>query len=89
MKYFHRIIVVRNRSMDLYNKKYSNFSLLFRSQIIEVIADIRNTRGGLSGLTVKEIIEIARSVVSRKFEHKMTNNQVCLQLSQDSCNVSS
>ena len=63
--------------MDLYNKKYSNFYLLFRSQIIEVIADIRNIRGGLSGLTVKEIIEIARSVVSRKFEHKMTNNQVC------------
>ena len=63
--------------MDLYNKKYSKFYLLFRSQIIEVIADIRNIRGGLSGLTVKEIIEIARSVGSRKFEHKMTNNQVC------------
>ena len=44
---------------------------------MDVIQEVRVVRGGLSGLTVKEIMEIARTVIIKKYEHKMTNNQVC------------
>ena len=46
--------------------------------MIDVISEIRALQGGLSGLTVKEIMEIARTVVIRKYEHKMINYQVYL-----------
>ncbi|XP_063417144.1 uncharacterized protein LOC134699485 isoform X2 [Mytilus trossulus] len=54
---------------------------LTRSQVMDVIQEVRVVRGGLSGLTVKEIMEIARTVIIKKYEHKMTNNQRPMQAS--------
>ncbi|XP_052065799.1 uncharacterized protein LOC127705511 [Mytilus californianus] len=54
---------------------------LTRPQVMDVIQEVRLVRGGLSGLTVKEIMEIARTVIIRKYEHKMTNNQRPMQAS--------
>ncbi|VDH90205.1 E3 ubiquitin-protein ligase TTC3 [Mytilus galloprovincialis] len=54
---------------------------LTRNQVMDVIQEVRVVRGGLSGLTVKEIMEIARTVIIKKYEHKMTNNQRPMQAS--------